>query len=350
MKRRRFAFFILYPSSFGLMSLTAIILAAGKSTRMKSKRPKPLHEICGKPMLDYILQACFGAGCDQVLVVVGYGKDEIIDCFGHDRRIKFIEQTEQLGTGHAARMCEAELKKHGGHAFILAGDVPLTRAQVLTTLYQTHIDEEAAASMATAVLDDPTGYGRVLRDEQGNFLDIVEQIDCTPDQRDIREVFPSYYCARVDDLLFALSNLKNENKKGEYYLTDIFGILRRAGKKVVAVQAVTAEDVTAPNTRQQLAEADSLMQDRIQRILRENGVSIVSPINTYIEAGVSIGPDTVIEPFTFIGRDSSIGGDCTIGPFAVVPRNSLVPEGSSVAGNLSPETANLLQTGPDRHG
>jgi bifunctional UDP-N-acetylglucosamine pyrophosphorylase/glucosamine-1-phosphate N-acetyltransferase len=173
------------------MSLTAIILAAGKSTRMKSKRPKPLHEICGKPMLDYILQACFGAGCDQVLVVVGYGKDEIIDSFRHDRRIKFIEQTEQLGTGHAARMCEAELKKHGGNVFILAGDVPLTRAQVLTTLYQAHTDEGAAASMATAVLDDPTGYGRVLRDGEGSFLDIVEQIDCTAEQREIREVFPS---------------------------------------------------------------------------------------------------------------------------------------------------------------
>jgi bifunctional UDP-N-acetylglucosamine pyrophosphorylase/glucosamine-1-phosphate N-acetyltransferase len=327
------------------MSLTSIILAAGKSTRMKSKRPKPLHEICGKPMLHYILQACFGAGCDNVIVVVGYGKDEIIDAFGHDRRIKFVEQTEQLGTGHAARVCESELKKHGGDTFILAGDVPLTRAEVLKRLYETHKQEHAAASMATAVLDDPTGYGRIIRDKDGNFLDIVEQLDCTPEQREIREVFPSYYCCRVEDLSYALSKLSNDNKKGEYYLTDIFGILRRAGKKVIAVQAVNAEDVLAPNTRQQLVEADAAMQERIQQTLIESGVSIVSPINSYIEADVAIGPDSIVQPFSFIGRDSSIGAECVIGPFAIVPRESIVPEGTTVAGNVSPETATLLQSG-----
>lgn len=327
------------------MSLTAIILAAGKSTRMKSKRPKPLHEICGKPMLSYIVDACFGAGCERVIMVVGYGKDEIIGSFGADERISFVEQTEQLGTGHAARVCEAELRKNGGHTFILAGDVPLTRAQVLQTLYDTHMQERAAASMATAVLDDPTGYGRIVRDKDGNFLEIVEQVDCTPDQREIREVFPSYYCVKVDELLVALSKLKNDNKKGEYYLTDIFAILRKEGKKVVAVQAVTAEDVLAPNTRQQLAEADAVMQERIHRILREGGVTIVSPVNTYIEAGVTIGPDSTVHPFSFIGRDTSMGADCTIGPFAVVPRESIVPEGTTIAGNVSPETATLLQTG-----
>lgn len=325
------------------MSLTSIILAAGKSTRMKSKKPKPLHEVCGRPMLHYILQACFDAGCDQAIVVVGYGKDEVISAFTHDKRIKFVEQTEQLGTGHAAKVCEAELKKHGGDTFILAGDVPLTRGEVLKRLYEAHHTEHAAASMATAVLDDPTGYGRIIRDADGNFMDIVEQIDCTPAQREIKEVFPSYYCAKVDELLFSLSKLKNDNKKGEFYLTDIFGILRRAGKKVVAVQAVTAEDVIAPNTRQQLAEADLIMQERIQRSLRESGVSIGSPTNTYIEAGVSIGPDTTIHPFTFIGRGTSIGAECTIGPFAMVPRESIVPERTTIAGNISQQSAALSQ-------
>lgn len=326
------------------MSLTAIILAAGKSTRMKSNRPKPLHEICGKPMLGYILDACFSAGCDRVIVVVGYAKDEIIATFGDDPRITFVEQTEQLGTGHAARVCEAELRKHGGDTFILAGDVPLTRGQVLRTLYDTHKQERAAASMATAELDDPTGYGRVIRDQSGEFVDIVEQLDCTPEQAQIREVFPSYYCAKVDELLFALSKLENNNKKGEFYLTDIFGILRRAGRKVVAVQAVSADDVIAPNTRQQLAEADAIMQERIQRQLRDSGVTIISPVNSYIEAGVSIGPDSVVHPFTFIGRDTNVGAECILGPFAVVPRESIVPEGTTIAGNVSPETATLLQS------
>jgi bifunctional UDP-N-acetylglucosamine pyrophosphorylase/glucosamine-1-phosphate N-acetyltransferase len=310
------------------MSLTAIILAAGKSTRMKSRKPKPLHEVCGKPMLGWILDACFAADVSRALVVVGYGKEEIIERFAKDRRVHFVEQAEQLGTGHAVKMCEPQLKGHSGDVLILAGDVPLIRADILRTLLQAHHDDRAAASMATAILDDPTGYGRVIRDAKGEFVEIVEQIDCNDQQREIREVFPSYYCVRTEELLFALSKLKNDNKKGEYYLTDIYGILKKAGKKVIAVQAVTAEDVIAPNTRQQLAEADAALQERIQRSLRESGVTIVSGINTYIEAGVSVGIDTVIQPFTFIGRDSTIGGDCVIGPFANLPAGSIVPEGT----------------------
>ena len=327
------------------MSLTAIILAAGKSTRMKSRRAKPLHEICGRPMLHYIAQACFAAGCDRLLVVVGYGKDEIVSQFGGHERISFVEQTEQLGTGHAARVCEPQLRGTHGDVFILAGDVPLTRAEALRTLLRAHREEHAAASMATAILDDPTGYGRVVRDGKGEFVKIVEQLDGTPEQREIREVFPSYYCCRAEDLLFALARLKNENKKSEYYLTDIFEILKVAGKKVVAVQAVTAEDVIAPNTREQLAQADCLMQERIQRQLYEAGVTIVSPQNTYVESGATIGADTVLEPFTFIGRDASIGRDCTIGPHAVVPRESILPDGSVIAGNVTVENAMLERSG-----
>lgn len=319
------------------MSLTAIILAAGKSTRMKSRKPKGLHEVCGLPMLEYVLRACYGAGCTRILMVVGHGKDEIVDQFGHDKRIHWIEQTEQLGTGHAAKMCEAELRKQHGDVFILAGDGPLIRAEVLQTLLRAHRDEHAAASMATAVLDDPTGYGRVVRDANGEFVEIIEQIDATPEQREIREVFPSYYCVRTEDLLLGLSNLKNDNKKGEYYLTDVYGHLRAAGKKVVAVQAVTQEDVIGVNNRQQLAEVDAIMQDRIQRQLREAGVTVVSGLNAYIESDVAIGADTVVHPFSYIGRGSSIGPDCVIGPFAVVPRQSIVPEGSTVTRNVTGE-------------
>ena len=321
------------------MALTAIILAAGKSTRMKSKRPKGLHEVCGRPMLEYILRACYAAGCDRILMVVGYGKDEIVAQWGGDPRIQWIEQTEQLGTGHAARMCESELKKHRGDVFILAGDGPLIRGEVLQTLLRVHREEHAAASMATAVLDDPTGYGRVIRDRDGNFVEIVEQIDCTPEQKAICEVFPSYYCVRSEDLLTALAKLKNNNKKAEYYLTDVYAHIRAAGKKVVAVQAVSPEDVIGVNNRQQLAEVDAIMQDRIHRQLREAGVTIVSGVNTYIEDGVTIGPDTVIQPFTYIGRGTTVGAECVIGPFAHIPRESLVSEGITVAGNPSSEAA-----------
>src|SRR4051794_27425615 len=203
------------------MSLSAIILAAGKSTRMKSRRPKVLHEVCGRPMLEYVLRACFGAGCERVMAVVGHGKDEVIGQFGHDRRIEWVEQAEQLGTGHAAKMCVDRLKDHHGDVFILAGDGPLIRADVLRALRQAHHDDHAAASMATAVLDDPTGYGRIIRDDAGAFVEIVEQLDCSDEQRAIREVFPSIYCVKSQELVFALAKLKNENKKHEYYLTDI---------------------------------------------------------------------------------------------------------------------------------
>lgn len=323
------------------MSATAIILAAGKSTRMKSKRPKVLHEVCGRPMLEYVLRACYEAGCGRILVVVGHGKDQVIDQLGGDKRIHWIEQTEQLGTGHAVRMCEAELKKVHGDVFILAGDGPLIRGEVLKTLLDAHRQERADASMATALLDDPTGYGRVVRDEKGDFQAIVEQIDCTPQQLAIREVFPSYYCVKAEALLWALGRITNHNKKGEYYLTDLYGHLRQAGRKVLALQAVTAEDVLSVNNRQQLAEVDGVMQDRIQRRLREAGVTIVSPDSVYIEDGVHIGADTVIQPLVFVGRSSRIGPDCVIGPFASLPRQSIVPEGTVLAGNISPETAQL---------
>ena len=317
------------------MSLNAIILAAGKSTRMKSKRPKVLHEVCGRPMLHYVLKACYEAGVTRALVVVGHGKEEVMAEFEHDARIHWVEQTEQLGTGHAARMCEPELKQLHGDVFILAGDGPLIRGEVLRTLANVHREEKAAASMATALLDDPTGYGRIVRDAKGDFLEIVEQVDCTPSQREIREVFPSYYCVKIDQLLWALGQLKPNNKKGEYYLTDVYGHLRSAGKKVLALQCVTSEDVLAVNTRQQLVDVDAVMQDRIHRSLRENGVSINSPTTTYVEDGVSIGPDTILQPFTFVGRNASIGADCCIGPFACVPRDGIVPEGTTIAGNVT---------------
>jgi bifunctional UDP-N-acetylglucosamine pyrophosphorylase/glucosamine-1-phosphate N-acetyltransferase len=188
--------------------------------------------------------------------------------------------------------------------------------------------------MATAVMDDPFGYGRIARDTAGEFVDIVEEVDCSPDQREIREVFPSYYCVKSEELLLALSKLTNNNKKHEYYLTDIYGILRREGKKITAVQAMTQQDVLAVNTRQQLADVDEVMQERIQRQHRDAGVTIVASMNTYIQAGCTIGPDTMIQPFSYIGCESTIGPNCRIGPFAYVPAKSIVAEGTDITGEM----------------
>lgn len=317
------------------MSSVAIILAAGKSTRLKSALPKALHEVCGKPMLQWVLDACYDAGCTKIVVVVGHGKDQIIAAFGHDKRIHWVEQTQQLGTGDAARAAEPILKNEQGNVFILTGDGPLVRGQVLKTVLEAHRHEKADATMATAILDDPTGYGRVIRDDDGQFIEIVEELDCTPQQRALREVFPSVYCLKAADLLLALSKLKNNNKKKEYYLTDIFGILRQQGRSVLAIQAVAAEDILGVNTRQQLAEVDAIMQDRIQQQIQNGGVTITSPVNTYVEADVACGQDTVIHPFSFIGRGAQIGPRCVIGPFAMIPRQSVVPEGSTVNGGAS---------------
>jgi bifunctional UDP-N-acetylglucosamine pyrophosphorylase / glucosamine-1-phosphate N-acetyltransferase len=316
------------------MGQTAIILAAGKSTRMKSVRPKPLHEVCGRPMLDYILQACYGAGCDRILLVVGHGKEDVKATFGGDGRISFVEQVEQLGTGHAARMCVPHLEKHpNDDVFILAGDGPLIRTEILQTLIETHRRTGASASMATAVLADPTGYGRVLRDTTGEFIRIIEQVDATADQKAIREVFPSYYCFKGSALLWSLGQLKNDNAKKEFYLTDTYGHLRSRGDRVEAIPAVGEDDVLGVNTREQLAYVDGIMQRRIQRALMESGVSIISPATTYIESGVSVGVETAIYPNTFIGRDSAIGEDCVIGPGSVLGRGSVVKSGS-VVGDL----------------
>jgi bifunctional UDP-N-acetylglucosamine pyrophosphorylase / glucosamine-1-phosphate N-acetyltransferase len=314
------------------MSLTAIILAAGKSTRMKSNRPKVLHEVCGRSMLGHVLDACWDAGCSRAIVVVGYGKEAVMSAFAGESRITWCEQMDQLGTGHAVRVCEPQLRELRGDVFVLAGDGPMIRGEVLRTLLRAHRDDNADASMATAVLDDPYGYGRIVRDDEGNFLDIVEQADATPEQAAVKEIFPSYYCFKVEALLLALSKLTNDNKKSEYYLTDTFGILRREGRRIAAVQAVEPEDVLAANTRAQLADVDAAMQERIQRHLRDAGVTIVNSAQTYVEAGVTVGVDTVIHPFTYIGGGSVIGAECVVGPFAMIPRDSIVPEGTNLGG------------------
>jgi bifunctional UDP-N-acetylglucosamine pyrophosphorylase/glucosamine-1-phosphate N-acetyltransferase len=319
------------------MSLSAIILAAGKSTRMKSDLPKPLHLICGRPMLSYILQAAFEAGADKAFVVVGHGKEQVIDAFASDGRIEFVEQTEQLGTGHAAKVCLPNVRKlgvEGQDVILLAGDVPLIRGQVLRKLVEDHRKAEADASMATAELPDPFGYGRVIRDSRGEFLRIVEQVDTSPAEAAVQEVFPSLYCVRGETLVDVLARLKNDNAKGEYYLTDLFHLTREGGGKVLAIKAVGPDDILAPNTRAQLAEADALLQKRIHAELFEAGVSIVSPATTYIEADVRIGRETRLGPFTFIARGARIGERCEIGPFAHVAADAVVRDDTNLRGNI----------------
>lgn len=294
----------------------AIILAAGISSRMNTKLPKVLHEVCGRPMLAYVIDACRQAGVEKLYIVVGYGKEQVIAYFNEDKKIVWIDQKEQKGTGHAVMCCKKQLEDFNGDTLVICGDMPLIRAEIVKTLIEKHQKETSAATLATAVLDDPTGYGRIIRDSYGNIQGIVEDGDCNLQQKTIKEINPSYYCFKNKILFDSLEKITPDNVKKEYYLTDALHLIIKAGHKVVAVTAVAAEDAIGVNSRQQLSETGKIMQRRIQEEFMQNGVTIVDPPNTWIDARTEIGQDTVIEPFTYIHGRVKIGSNCRIGPFA----------------------------------
>lgn len=308
------------------MKRIAILLAAGQSTRMNTRLAKVLHEVCGRPMLAYVIDACRDAGVDKIIVVVGYGKEQVIERFGQFKDIEFVEQAEQRGTGHAVMCCRDKIREFKGQTLILCGDAPLIRSETLKTLIAKHEQEKAAVTLATAMMDHPAGYGRIARDAYGNIQGIVEHNDCTPEQLKIREVNPGYFCFNNQNLLDALEQIRPNNVKNEYYLTDALHLTIAAGHKATAVTAVAAEDAMGVNNRRQLCEAGKIMQDRIQGGLMESGVTIVDPPNTWIDARARIGQDTVIEPFTYIHGEVEIGRNCRIGPFAYLRQGTVIKE------------------------
>ena len=302
----------------------AIILAAGKSTRMITETPKVLHEVCGRPMLAYVIDACRQAGVDDLLVIVGYRKDEVLAAFQEDSVITWITQDEaRHGTGHAVMCCRDALKGHTGNCLVLCGDGPLIRSEVIKQLIDKHEKERAVATLATATLEDPTGMGRIIRDEYGNFQGIIEHNDCTAEQLRITEINPSYYCFDTARLFEALDEVRPDNKKHEYYLTDTLSLMLRAGHKVVAITAVKPGDVLSINSRHDLAAVGNVMKHRILDRLMDSGVTVVDPDNTYIDARATIGKDTIVHPFTYISGKVIIGKNCAIGPFAYL-RNGTV--------------------------
>lgn len=294
----------------------AIILAAGISTRMNTKLAKVLHEVCGRPMLAYVLDACRKIGITRIYVVVGFSAEQVKERFADAKDIVWVEQNRQLGTAHAVMCCREHLKDFEGETLILCGDGPLIRSQTLKTLIEKHESGQSAATLATAVLDDPKGYGRIIRDVYGNIQGIIEDSDCTEAQLAIKETNPSNYLFNNQILFEALEEVKPDNVKGEYYLTDAVSGIIATGHKVMAVTAVQPDEAIGINSREQLSAASKIMQRRIQRRLMENGVTIVDPVNTWIDARAQIGQDTVIEPFTYIHGEVTIGPECRVGPFA----------------------------------
>lgn len=312
----------------------AVILAAGKGTRLKTELPKVLHQVCGRPMLAYVFDACRAARVQNCIGVVGYKKDLVIQAFADATDVTWVEQNPQNGTGHAVMVCREAFAGQFDHVLVLCGDGPLVRTKTLQTVIGQHVESGAAITLATAVLDDPTGYGRIHRDADGKLLGIVEHADCTPEQREIREINPSIYCFRAPELLTFLDQLQPNNVKGEYYLTDCIALALQAGHKVEALTAVKPEDILSINTRQDLALVSRVMRDRILNRLMDNGVTVVDPASTWIDDRATVGGDTIIHPFVTISGAVHVGANCSVGPFVHLTEGHDVSDGQCVTGQV----------------
>ncbi|TKI58022.1 bifunctional UDP-N-acetylglucosamine diphosphorylase/glucosamine-1-phosphate N-acetyltransferase GlmU [Brevibacillus antibioticus] len=297
-----------------MSKIHAVVLAAGQGTRMKSKLYKVLHPVCGKPMVQHVVDTMASMQVQDIVVVVGHGADAVRAKLGED--ITYALQEEQLGTAHAVSQAAPFLQDKEGTTFLLYGDVPLLSATTLSALLTYHEEQQAAATVLTAVLPDATGYGRIVRNEAGEVLRIVEHKDATEAERAIREINTGIYCYDNRKLWRALAEVKNDNAQGEYYVTDVVGILREAGEKVVGYEAVDPEETMGVNDRVQLSEAEAYMKKRIMTGHMRNGVTIIDPASTYIEADVKIEADTVIHPGSFLRGQTTVGADCVIGPQA----------------------------------
>lgn len=297
-----------------MANLVAVILAAGKGTRMRSKYPKVLHKVGGKPMLQHVIDAASVAGCDEKVVIVGHEAELVEAMVGSQGKIAL--QAEQLGTGHAVMQTAEALKGFTGTALILCGDTPLLEGEELKKFCKAHQASGAAATVLTAIMEDPFGYGRIVRDDKGNVQAIVEQKDATEEQKAIKEINTGIYCMECPLMFDVLATLTNDNAQGEYYLTDVLEKLNKAGQKVGGVITEDSDMVMGINSRKQLSVAESVMRQRILDKLMDSGVTIMDPASTFIEGSVKIGRDTIIYPYTWLEGSTEIGEDCEIGPNA----------------------------------
>lgn len=292
--------------------MVAVVLAAGKGTRMKSDKPKVLHNICGKPMIDHVIDSIKGAGIDNIVVIVGHKGEEVQKSLG--KRATIVFQHEQLGTAHALLQAHSVLEGFTGHILVVCGDTPLVSSSTLSKLVEESKRTRAAAIVLTAFLDEPTGYGRIIRDSRGEIIKIVEQKDASPDELIIKEINTGIYCFAAEGLFEALSSLKSDNAQGEYYLTDVIAYYKNKVAKISTASVVDPVEIMGINDRKQMAFVESVMRVKIQERLMLSGVTIIDPNTTYINDSVIIGKDTIIYPFTILEGNTTIGRDCEIGP------------------------------------
>lgn len=359
--------------------LSAVVLAAGHGTRMRSARPKPLHRLCGRPMILHVLDALAELPVTRVVVVVGHRAEwvtkTLVDHAPPGMVIEFVEQVEQRGTGDAMSVALTGLPDDedgdDGDVVVLPGDTPLLRSGTLARLVQTHRDNDDAATLLTAVLDDPTGYGRVVRGRDDAVARVVEHGDATEEQLAVQEVNTSMYCFKRSVLAPSLRRLSPSNAQGEYYLTDVVEVLYEAGHRVGSVVVEDPMEVAGVNDRAQLAVAEAELRDRINERWMRQGVTMWDPQTTYIDTDVTLGTDVVLLPGvilqgacvigehaelgpdtrlveTTVGdgavitssvcRRSVIGADARVGPFAVLAEGSEVPPGGT-AGPAASDTS-----------
>ncbi len=312
------------------MAPVSVVLAAGKSTRMKSALPKVLHEVCGRPMIEYVLDAARAAGVSRHVVIAGYEAEKVKEALAGERDVEFALQAEQKGTGHAVMMCRDNLKGHDGPVLVLTGDAPLMRPESLRALLDEFGTQKAACVIGTAETEFNQGLGRIVRSPAGEFLKIVEQKDATPEELAIREINVGCYVFDCRSLFEALAEIKPNNQQKEYYLTDCAAILKAKGKRVVASKKLDVIEALGVNTRAELAKVHRALQQRYLDRLMADGVTIVDPAQVSIDLRARIGADTVIYPFTTITGPAIIGANCRIGPHAAIGPRAVLVDGTVV--------------------
>ena len=293
-------------------NLHIVILAAGKGTRMKSERPKILHELAGRPLIEHVLRTIRPLEAVNTILVVGHGADEVRDALTGHAQLQYVAQSPQLGTGHALLQARPLLDGLSGTVLLLYADVPLLQTATLSRLAEHHQASHAAATVLTAELADPYGYGRIVRDAEGKVARIVEERDASADERKIREINSGIYAFALGPLFDALAGLATDNSQGEYYLTDLVAAYRRRRLRVETLSLDDATELRGVNTRVDLAELTRVVRDRKRRELMLSGVTLLDPETAYIDDEVEIGQDTIVEPCVVISGRTVIGARCRI--------------------------------------
>ena len=308
------------------MKVSTILLAAGKSTRMKSKTPKFLHTLLGKPMILHSLTSINEFTTEKTMIVVGHQAQQLIDLVGD--QAQYTEQKEQLGTGHAVMQCQEQLKDKSDLVVIIFGDMPLIKGETISELIECQKANPGPVSMLTVISENPRGFGRIIRSSSGSVEAIIEEADCSSEQKKINELNASMYCFNADWLWANLDKI-SISPKGEYYLTDIIGIAHSQGLTIEAKIIHDPLEAMGINTRVHLAEAEKIMRRRINTGWMNAGVTMIDPDTTYIEPDVTIGTDTTIHPNTHMRGTTNIGEDCQIGPSTVI-KDSKIGNGCKV--------------------